>query len=81
MMDKKKGAPSPEETVPSVQPVPGEPVDVFEQINKYGTYECQDTADTDNVFPLIGPQGAGRSGVQLPKMPELSKKWRKPKSK
>ena len=54
---------------PSVHPVPGEPADVWEQINKYGTYECQDTTDTDNVFPLIGPGGAGKSGVSLPAIP------------
>jgi len=40
---------------PSNLPVFGEPVDVWEQINKYGTYEVQDTTDTDNTFPAIGP--------------------------
>ncbi len=51
---------------PSAQPVNGEPVDVWDQINKYGTYEVQDTTDTDNVFPTIGPMGAGWSGADLP---------------
>ncbi|MBQ5840480.1 MAG: hypothetical protein IIW40_00835 [Clostridia bacterium] len=51
---------------PSSQPVHGEPVDVWDQINKYGTYEVQDTTDTDNVFPTIGPMGAGWSGADLP---------------
>lgn len=53
--------------------VPGEPVDVCDQINKYGTYECQDTTDTDNVFPLIGPFGAGVNGVTLPDIPDAVK--------
>ena len=41
--------------IPSSLPVNGEPVDVWDQINKYGTYEVQDTTDTDNTFPAIGP--------------------------
>ena len=32
---------------------PGEPDDVTELLNKYGTYNVQDTADTDNEFPAI----------------------------
>lgn len=51
-------------------PVNGEPIDVFDQINKYGTYEVQDTTDTDNVFPLIGPMGAGTTGITLPDIPD-----------
>ena len=35
----------------SVRPVLGEPMDCWDQINKYGTYEVQDTTDTDNTFP------------------------------
>ena len=31
----------------------GEPENVTELLNKYGTYEVQDTADTDNEFPAI----------------------------
>ncbi len=27
--------------------------DAFDQINKYGTYNIQDTADTSNLFPMI----------------------------
>lgn len=53
--------------------VPGEPVDVVDLINKYGTYEVQDTTDTDNVFPLIGPFGAGVNGVALPSIPDAVK--------
>ncbi|MBQ7596934.1 MAG: hypothetical protein IJU45_09745 [Clostridia bacterium] len=31
----------------------GEPESVTELLNKYGTYEVQDTADTGNEFPAI----------------------------
>lgn len=57
----------------------GEPVDVVDQINKYGTYEVQDTTDTDNVFPLIGPFGAGVNGVTLPGIPDAVKDKQRPK--
>ena len=42
---------------------PGWPHSEDDVINKYGTYEIQDTADTDNRYPLIA-QG----------MPEKAKK-------
>lgn len=58
--------------------VPGEPVDVVDLINKYGTYEVQDTTDTDNVFPLIGPFGAGVNGVTLPRIPDAVKDKQRP---
>ena len=69
MKDKKNYEP-----LPSAMPVNGEPVDAIDQINKYGTYEVQDTTDTDNVFPLIGPLGAGVSGVLLPEIPDAVEK-------
>lgn len=53
--------------------VSGEPVDTVDLVNKYGTYEVQDTTDTDNVFPLIGPFGAGVSGISLPRSPGAAK--------
>ena len=31
----------------------GEPETAFDMVNKYGTYEIQPTADTDNEFPTI----------------------------
>lgn len=37
----------------SVRASHGEPEDVFELLNKYGTYEVQPTADTKNAFPAI----------------------------
>ncbi|MBQ9860490.1 MAG: hypothetical protein IJO76_07460 [Clostridia bacterium] len=51
---------------PSNLPVFGEAVDVWEQINKYGTYEVQDTTDTDNTFPAIGPHHEGQVTLPLP---------------
>ena len=55
---------------PSSESVTGEPTDVGDMINKYGTYNVQDTTATDNVFPLIGPLGAGITGVTLPFPPD-----------
>lgn len=37
----------------SADGIKGQPEDAFEQINKYGTYNIQPTADTDNEFPAI----------------------------
>lgn len=31
----------------------GNPETAFEMVNKYGTYEIQPTADTENPFPTI----------------------------
>ena len=31
----------------------GDPETAFEMVNKYGTYEIQPTADTENEFPCI----------------------------
>lgn len=33
--------------------VPGTPESAAETVNKYGTYNVQDTADTENAFPKI----------------------------
>lgn len=38
---------------PSATPVPGQPDEATEQINKFGTYNVQPTADTENLFPAI----------------------------
>ena len=48
---------------------------VDDVINKYGTYEVQDTAETDNVFPTIGYKGSEQAYVdaankQIQKKPE-----------
>lgn len=38
---------------PSAASVTGEPEDVFDTVNKYGTYNIQPTAQTENSFPYI----------------------------
>lgn len=48
---KKKDVPFPER--PFVDPYFGEPEDCAALVNKYGTYNLQPTADTENTFPLI----------------------------
>ena len=43
---------------------PGRPDSRDDVINRYGTYEVQDTADTDNRYPLIAqgmPEKARRT--------------------
>ncbi len=37
--------------------------DAFDLVNKYGTYEVQDTADTDNLFPTIA-QGLPNDNIK-----------------
>ena len=61
MNEKKRPLPHPDET--AVTPVLGEPTDVWVQVNKYGTYEVQDTVETDNVFPTIGYEGSEQACV------------------
>ncbi len=38
---------------PSVDPCADAPENSFTLVNKYGTYEIQPTADTDNQYPAI----------------------------
>ena len=71
MNEEKRPLPSPDEMEMAVNPVLGEPVDVWDQVNKYGTYEVQDTTDTDNVFPTIGYEGSWKACLDLP---QVSKK-------
>lgn len=51
---------------PSAASVTGEPEDVFDMVNKYGTYNIQPTAQTEISFPYIS-QG-------LPKKSKNNKK-------
>ncbi|MCQ2478480.1 MAG: hypothetical protein MJ091_04620 [Clostridia bacterium] len=37
----------------SANAVHGQPVDVDDMLNKYGTYQIQPTADSENAFPKI----------------------------
>ena len=39
----------------------GQPDDCFDMVNKYGTYNIQPTADTDNEYPAIA-QGMPKVG-------------------
>lgn len=77
MNEENKAIPYPSEEM-RVKPVLGEPVDVWDQINKYGTYEVQDTTDTDNVFPTIGPEGGWRNCLDLPDVNPKKRKKTEP---
>lgn len=48
MMDKKK-----RKSDLSGIPIMSQPENVSELLNKYGTYEIQPTADSDNFYPTI----------------------------
>ena len=43
----------PYDETPMVRHFPGAAADCFDQVNQYGTYEVQRTADTGNSFPAI----------------------------
>ena len=74
MPNSERPLPDPENAEYSIRSVSGTPIDVWDQINKYGTYEIQDTTDTDNIFPTIGPTGAWRNCLDLPPFTEEKKK-------
>ncbi len=40
--------------------IEGMPETAFEMVNKYGTYNIQPTADTENAFPQIAQGYAGQ---------------------
>ena len=45
----------PYQPAPMAEPRFGLPGDCGDLINKYGTYNIQPAADTENTFPLIAP--------------------------
>jgi len=45
----------PIDATPDIHEFQSPPDSVANIINRYGTYQVQSTADTDNVFPLIAP--------------------------
>ena len=45
--------------------IQGNPKSAYGMLNKYGTYEIQPTADTDNAFPAIS-QGLAKSRQAQP---------------
>ncbi len=54
---------------PSIISVGDSPDSSFELVNKYGTYEIQPTADTDNKFPTIA-QGFVRKEQERERLDE-----------
>ena len=59
------------EMTPSAVSVGDAPDDSFQLVNKYGTYEIQPTADTDNRFPAIA-QGFSRKEQERERLDEKS---------
>ena len=59
------------ELTPSAVSVGDAPDDSFQLVNKYGTYEIQPTADTDNKFPTIA-QGFSRKEQERERLDEKS---------
>ena len=57
------------EMTPSAVSVGDAPDDSFQLVNKYGTYEIQPTADTDNKFPAIA-QGFSRKEQERERLDE-----------
>ena len=57
------------EMTPSSVSVGDAPDDSFQLVNKYGTYEIQPTADTDNKFPTIA-QGFSRKEQERERLDE-----------
>ena len=51
--EKKERRHDPFPDAPFADPVFGRPESCADLVNKYGTYNIQPTADTENVFPLI----------------------------
>ncbi len=57
------------EMTPSAVSIGDAPDDSFQLVNKYGTYEIQPTADTDNKFPAIA-QGFARKEQERERLDE-----------
>lgn len=70
---KRKDRGFPYDAAPDVHQFRGVPQNCFDLVNQYGTYNIQPTTDTENLFPLIGPEmpellaayepGQGRPGA------------------
>lgn len=43
-----------DKSTPSAEAIHGQPHDVFDMVNKYGTYNIQPTLDGENEYPSIG---------------------------
>lgn len=57
----------------SSDPVYGEPLDAFDLINKYGTYNIQPTADTHHDYPKIA-QGLSKKANEESKRKKIGEK-------
>ena len=57
------------EMTPSAVSIGDAPDESFQLVNKYGTYEIQPTADTDNKFPAIA-QGFVRKEQERERLDE-----------
>ena len=55
MPRKKARGQNPFPDTPSAKAYFGRTESCAEQVNRYGTYNIQPTADTENLFPLIAP--------------------------
>ncbi len=58
-----------------VEAVQGMPTDTYELLHKYGTYEIQPTADSDNEFPEIA-QGLPKAKQHKELEPDLNEPFR-----
>lgn len=58
-----------------VNAVQGMPTDTYELLHKYGTYEIQPTADSDNEFPEIA-QGLPKEKTHKEIEPDLNEPFR-----
>lgn len=58
---------------PSAEPFYGQPTTAEDIVNKYGTYNIQTTADTDDFFPAIA-NGLPQSGLSDGKRTEKQQK-------
>ena len=52
---KRKDMGLPRDMTPMLKARFGRPGDCADLVNKYGTYNIQPTADTENLFPMIAP--------------------------
>ncbi len=68
--EKNRGKKEYDNTEFSVQAVGGMPEDAFDMLHKYGTYNIQPTADSDNEFPEIA-QGLPKGKTVKELRPEL----------
>lgn len=62
MLDKRRKKRLPVNDISS-EPFGGMPETAFEMVNRYGTYEIQATADTENMYPAIA-QGFNKGIIE-----------------